>query len=224
MKIDDKAVNDALYRACITWNLPALRNTGLADADRFKNTIQLLPSAFSDTTEFAPKRMTPLRRAAEGLKAELTGKSAIARKHYEVVAKKKGLPGVLGVLLIAWMSDATENDFARVERKLATLTGPGTRDVIARSHCKLATWAYDHGWRDRSAHHFEEARRQAGIDLRIALDGIGHWFGRDRMININRFPTDMTTFPWIAELVDGAARNFVEKNLRESIKSPYTRS
>jgi hypothetical protein len=222
MKPDDKAADDAVYRACITWNLPALRNSG-DDADRFKRTIQLLPSAFNDTTNSAPKRMTPLRRAAEGLNAELTGKTDTAREHYEVVAKKKGLPGVLGALLIAWMSDATEKDFARVERKLATLTGPGTRDVIARSHCKLATWAYDNGWRAQSAHHFEEARRQAGKDLRMMLDRIGHWFGGDLVFYMNQTPTDMTTFPWIDEWVDGAARNFVEKSLRDSVKSPYTR-
>lgn len=224
MKPDDEAADDAIYRACITWNLPALGKSGRDDVDCFKRTIQLLPSAFEDTTDSAPRRMTPLRRAAEGLKAELTGNTDTAREHYEVVAKKKGLPGVLGALLIAWMSDATEKDFARVERKLATLTGPGTRDVIARSHCKLATWACDHGWRDQSAHHFAEARRQAGKDLRMTLDRIGHWFGRDLVFYMNQTPTDMTTFPWIDEWVDGAARDFVEKNLRDSVKSPYARS
>lgn len=223
MKPDKKTADVAIYRACITWNLPALRDTGSEDADRFKRTIQLLPSAFNDTANSVPKRMTPLRRATEGLKAELAGDTVTARDHYEIVAKKKGLPGVLGALLIAWMSDATEKDFARVERKLATLTGPGTRDVIARSHCKLATWAYDHGWRDQSTHHFEEARRQAGRDLRMTLDQIGHWFGRDRVFYMNQKPTDMTTFPWIDEWADRAARNFVETNLRNSVKSPQTR-
>lgn len=223
MKTDEYAADD-IYRACITWNIPALRNTTHEDADHFKRTIQLLPSAFNDPASATPKRMSPLRRAAEGLKAELTGESDSARAHYEVVARKRGLPGVLGTLLIAWMPNATEKDFDRVERKLKTLTGPGTRDVIARSHCKLATWSYDHGWVERSHHHYEEARRRAGKNLLMALDRIGHWFGRDMVLYMNEARDDMTAFPWIDEWVDGAARTFIEKQLRESVKSPGTRT
>ena len=222
MKLD-KSAEDYMYRACITWNIPALRDADREDVDHFKRTIQLIPSAFNDTTSSAPKRMSPVRRAAEGLKAELGGDPDVAREHYEVVARRQGLPGVLGTLLIAWMSDATEKDFDRVERRLATLTGPGTRDVIARSHCKLATWAFDHGWVDQSHHHYEEARRHAGKDLRRTLDRIGHWFGRDLVFYMGQ-ADDMTTFPWIDEWVDGAARAFVEKQLRDSAKSPWTRS
>lgn len=223
MKLD-KSAEDHIYRACITWNIPALRDTGREDVDDFKCTIQLLPSAFNDTPDSAPKRMTPVRRAAEGLKAELTGDRDAAREHYEVVARRQGLPGVLGTLLIAWMSDATEKDFARVERKLASLTGPGSRDVVARSHCKLATWSFDHGWVDRSRRHYEEARRHAGKSLSIALDGIGHWFGHDRTIYFKRVYDDMITFPWIDEWVDQAARTSVEKEFRNSYKSPWTRT
>jgi hypothetical protein len=225
MKPDTKTADEAIYRDCITWNLPALRrDPGREDADRFVRTIQLLPSTFRETEDFAPKRMTPLRRAAEGLQAELSGDVQVAREHYEVVAKRTGLPGVLGALLIAWMPGATDRDFARVERKLATLTGPGSRDVVARSHCKLATWAIDHGWSDLSIHHFREARRHAGKDLRMTLDGIGHWFGDDRVVYVNQTRSDMTTFPWIDRGVERAARNFVEKSLRDSIESPYSRT
>lgn len=220
----DKSSDDRVYRACITWNLPALRGTDREDANHFKRTIQLLPSAFSNSHDSLPRRMTPLRRAAEGLKAELSGDAETAREHYKLVAQRAGLPGVLGTLLIAWMSDATEKDFARVERKLATLTGPGTRDVVARSHCKLATWAFDHGWSDQSAHHFEEARRHAGKDLRMTLDRIGHWFGGELVFHMNQTRSDMSAFPWVDEWVDTAARNFVEQNLRDSVKSPYSRS
>lgn len=220
----DKAAEDKIYRACITWNLPALRDSGRDDVDHFKRSIQLLPTAFTGAAHSTPKRMSPLRRAAEGLKAELTGEPDIARGHYEVVAKKQGLPGVLGSLLLAWMSDAKEKDFARVERKLSTLTGPGTRDVIARSHCKLAAWSFDHGWVDRSHAHFHEAQKLAGKNLRMTLDGIGHWFGEDRVIYLRRPSDDMSTFPWIHEWVDQAARTSVEKQFRQSFKSPWTRT
>lgn len=218
-----KAADDAVYRACITWNVPALRDTGREDVEHFRRAIQLLPSALY-ANEPSPKRMSPVRRAAEGLKAELTGNADVARGHYEVVAKRQGLAGVLGTLLIAWMSNATESDFARVERKLATLDGPGSRDIIARSHCKLATWAYDHGWVERSTYHFVEARRQAGKNLRMALDQVGHWFGRDRVLYMNWARDDMSKFPWIGEWVDDAARNFVEKHLRDSVMNPWTRT
>lgn len=215
---------DRIYQACITWNIPALRGTDRDDVDHFKRTIQLLPSGFNETYNSIPKRLTPLRRAAEGLKAELTGDPGAARDHYEIVAKRTGLPGVLGTLLIAWMSEATEKDFARVERKLASLTGPGVRDVVARCHCKLATWSFDHGWVDRSHHHYEEARRHAGKSLGMALDGIGHWFGHDRTIYFEHTYDDMITFPWIDEWVDQAARTSVEKEFRNSYKSPWTRT
>lgn len=220
----DKTAEDKIYRACITWNIPALRDSGRDDVDHFKRTIQLLPSAFNDTVDSTSKRMTPLRRAAEGLKAELTGELDTARGHYEIVAKKQGLPGVLGSLLLAWMSDATEKDFARVERKLSTLTGLGARDVIARSHCKLATWSFDHGWVDRSHHHFHESQKHAGKNLRMTLDSIGHWFGGDRVFYRRRISDDMSTFPWIDEWVDQAARTSVEKQFRQSFKSPWTRT
>lgn len=213
-----------MYQACISWNIPALRDTGRDDVDQFKRTIQLLPSAFNGALDEAPKRMTPLRRAAEGLRAELAGEGEAARKHYEIVAKRQGLPGVLGSLLIAWMSDATERDFARVERKLSGLTGPGSRDVIARSHCKLATWSFDHGWVDRSHHHLEEARRHAGKNLGMTLDNIGHWFGRDRILYWRRSRDDLTTFPWIGEWVDQAAKTSIEKRFRDSFKSPWTKT
>lgn len=216
--------DNAVYHACITWNLPALRGSDRDDVDQFRRTIQLLPSGINDASNGTPKRMTPLRRAAEGLKAELSGELDLARSHYAVVAKRQGLPGVLGSLLLAWMSDATQKDFARVERKLATLTGAGSRDVIARSHCKLATWSFDHGWVDLSHHHFEEARRHAGKHLGMTLDGIGHWFGSDRVVYFRRTDDDMTTFPWIDDWVDEAARTSVEKQFRQSFKSPWTRT
>lgn len=223
MKNDDSA-NSKIYQACIAWDIPTLRKAGDEDVDHFTRTIQLLPSAFSDPAPPPSKRMTPLRRAAEGLRAELTGDTDIAREHYEVVAKKHGLPGILGTLLIAWMPTATEKDFKRVERKLSTLNGRGTHDVIARSHCKLATWSYDHGWTDRSRHHFEEARRYAGKNLGMTLDSIGHWFGKDRILYLNPHRDDMTALPWIGESVDLAARTFVEKQLRDSVKSPWART
>lgn len=77
MKPDRADADESVYRACITWNVPALRNTGREDVELFKRAIELHPLAFGDK-EPLPKRMTPLRRAAEGLKAELTGEVAAA--------------------------------------------------------------------------------------------------------------------------------------------------
>lgn len=122
------------------------------------------------------------------------------------------------------MSRASENDFRRAERKLTTLSGSEPRDLLARCHCKLATWAQDHGWVDISQHHFKEARLLAENDVRQALDGIAHWFGDDRTVYLNPTPSDMTTLPWISDLVDAASRSFVERHLRDSVKSPWTRS
>lgn len=219
----DKVTDETVYRACITWNIPALRGTGRDDVEHFMRTIQLLPSAFQET-DATPKRMSPIRRASEGLKVELLGDAGTAREHYEIVSKKKGSAGLLGALLIAWMANATEKDFARVERKLTGLSGPGSRDIIARSHCKLATWALDHGWVERSAYHFEEARSHAGQNLRLTLEQIGHWFGHDRAFFLKQVRDDMSTFPWIDEWADEAARKYVERQLRDSVKSPWSRT
>lgn len=219
-----KRGEDDLYRACITWDVPAIRRDGSDEAMAFLRTMQLLPSAFAEQdVDPRTERMSPLRRATFGLRAELSGDSVLAKELYSAVARQSGLRGLLGQLLLAWTSDAKERDFARVETRLGNLSGPGSRDVAARCHCKLATWAGDHGWRDRAAHHFERARTAAGADLRAQLDEIGHWFGADQVLHFGRPRGDMVLFPWIDAWADAAARKSVEEEFKRSFRSPWTR-
>lgn len=216
---------DDLYRACIIWNVPAIRRHQGDDAMAFLRTLQLLPSAFREPdVDPLAKRMSPLRRATFGLRAELSGDPGLAKELYSIVARQRGFRGLLGLVLLAWMSDAEERDFARVEARLAKISGPGSRDVAARCHCKLATWAGDRGWPDLAAHHFKRARAAAGADLRAQLDEIGGRFGGDQVLHFGRSPGDMVRLPWITAWADEAARKSVEEEFKRSFRSPWTRT
>jgi hypothetical protein len=216
---------DAVYRACILWDVPQLRASDREDVKHFLSVISLIPSALDPrSSQQVPLRMSPLRRAAEGLKAELSDDAKQARVHYRLVARQPGIRGLLGALLLAWMNDADEADFDRVTSRISRVTGTGKSDLAARCHCKLATWAMDHGWRERAAHHYAEALRYSGKDLNQVLGEVGHWFDRDQILQFGRQAKDMTRFPWILDWVDQAARRSVEDRLKRSFQSPWTRT
>ncbi|NIK56823.1 hypothetical protein BJY22_002540 [Kribbella shirazensis] len=123
------------------------------------------------------------------------------------------------------MADATAADFRRVEFRLNQLEGRGVRDLVARCHCKLATWATDHGWLEVATHHYDEAHRHAGGELRRVLDGVGNWFGRTQSFTLgSRKDSDMTRFPWIMDRADNAARREIDDQFKRSFRSPWTRT
>lgn len=216
---------DDLYRACITWDVPAIRRSNNDDATGLLQTLQLYPGAFlEDKIDARKSRMSPLRRATYGLRAELSGDPDTARDLYILVSRQRGLRGLLGLLLLAWSSDAVERDFERVEVRLRSITGSGSRDLTARCHCKLAMWAGDHGWPDRAAHHFAQARASAGKELGAQLDEIGDLFGLDQFIRFRRKRGDMIRFPWVLSWADMAARKSIEEQLKRSIRSPWART
>ncbi|MFI2489939.1 hypothetical protein ACH47X_23705 [Promicromonospora kroppenstedtii] len=159
-----------------------------------------------------------------GLRAELSGDLEFAKKQYSIVARHSGIRGLFGLLLLAWMSDARRRDFEHVELRLAELSGLGSRDLVARCHCKLASWAGDQGWPDLAAHHFERARAAAGVELRAQLDEIGGWFGANQIIHFGRSRGDMIQFPWISRHADQAARRSVEERFKLSFRSPWIRT
>lgn len=222
MKRDESQNEDSVYKACITWDLPALRNSGREDVKQFRRAIQLFPDGLNEGVADSSTALTPLQRAANGLKAELTGKLNEALENYEGAAEENGLPGLLGALLIAWTPNARKEHFDQVELKLDQLVDAELNDIVARTHCKLSVWALDHGWRDRSKYHFEEALHHSGNELTPALDRVKHWYGQNLVVREHK-PSAMTTFPWIDERIASATRDFIEKGLRDSIKSPYSR-
>jgi hypothetical protein len=218
--------DEDIYRACITWNVPKLRESDRADVHEFLAVVRLNISVLDpERDEPVPARMSPLRRAVEGLKAELNGDPSEAREHYRLVARHRGIRGLLGLLLLAWMNDAGQEDFRRVEARLKQLSGRGARDLMARCHSKLATWATDHGWSELAAHHYDEALKHAGADLRPVLERIGNWFGRAQTFTFPaRRDVDMVSFPWIADWADQAAHRAIDSHFKESFRSPWVRT
>jgi hypothetical protein len=218
------APNWAVYRACIVWDVPSLRNLERDDAQRFLDAMRLHPSRGA-AEEGLPARMSPVRRAAEGLTAELCGQTDEARAHYRIVAKYPGIRGLLGSCLLAWMNEATPADFSRTVRRLSTITGPGSRDLTARVHCKLAEWAMDHGWADLAVKHYDAAVQLSEGALRRALQGIGDWFGREQVLYFETAGENGTIgYPWIQDRLHYAALDSLENRLKASIKSPWTRT
>jgi hypothetical protein len=122
------------------------------------------------------------------------------------------------------MSDASPDDFAAVEQRLTDLSGRGSRDVITRSHAKLAMWSIDQGWPDQARHHFEAARKHASKELAARLDTCAHWFGLERRVSLGVSYGDGVQLPWIADWMDDAARDSIEEQFKESFKSPWKRT
>jgi hypothetical protein len=123
------------------------------------------------------------------------------------------------------MNDATERDFYRVENRLQGLAGRGSRDLIARVHCKLAGWAMDHGWRERAAAHYDSALHASSGDLKRRLQEIGNRFDRERFFYFDdRSHKDTTSYRWIAQHLHAATSKAVEDRLKASIRSPWTRT
>lgn len=221
----DSHHDDSVYRNCVTWNVPAIRRADNRDAIEFVDTLRLRAGGNRGDNDRTPDtRVSPLRRASLGLRAELSGDPELALEHYRKISRLPGVRGLLGQLLIAWMTDATPADFERVEARLRGLGGPGVRDLTARVHCRLAGWSLDHGWSDLAHHHFELAQRSAGKELGFQLGEIGHWFGTNRYIHFRAKRGNTIRFPWILDFVDDAARMSVESQFKESFKSPWTRT
>lgn len=219
--------DDDLYRACITWDVPAIRRwADRDDATAFLRTIQLMPSAFAgaEETGFNEKRRSPLMRATLGLRAELIGDKDAATTAYRAVARQSGIRGLLGLLLLAWTSDAEPSDFAKVEARLERITGRGSRDLRARCHAKLALWAEDHGWRELAIHHYDAAVAHAGTGLRGQLQSVGHFYGRDQILRFDSANSPVIRYDWITRLVDEAARKNLAAQFKQSMRNPRTRT
>lgn len=217
--------DDWVYAASIAWNVPELRASDRQDVRDFISVIRLAPTAFTDPGSIrASARMSPILRAAEGLKAELLGDASVAQEHYMRLSRHPGLPGLLGLLLIAWMRDAEEVHFDRAEHRLRILSGATSSDTIARAYCKLATWSSDRGWNERATRYFSAAQTYADDELAAQLAEVAHWFGGHRVLRFDRERGPMTTFPWIEVCVDRSAREAVETGFIESFKSPWKRS
>ena len=214
---------DNLYRACLTWDVPLMRSIGSDDAQLLLRAMRLQPLGPAEAA--SEKRMSPLRRSAVGLFAELSGDTEEARRHYETAARHPGLKGLLGLCLLAWMGDADQRDFDRVQRRLTSLSGRGSRDLAARVHCKLAGWSLEHGWRERAIEHYDSALRLAEGDLKRTLQGLGHRFKREQIVYFDQVRgRDTTSYRWIRAYMNDAAINAVEAHLQATIKNPWTRT
>lgn len=219
--------DDDLYRACITWDVPTIRRYAERDdAMAFLRTVQLMPSAFvsSDETGLREKRPSPLMKATIGLRAELTGDVDAATTAYRAIARLPGLRGLLGLLLLAWTSSAEPSDFAKVEQRLARITGRGSRDLHARCHAKLALWAEDHGWRELAVRHYDAAVAHAGQELLGRLESVGNFYGRDQVLRFGSASGPMTRYDWITDLVSDAARKNLDGQFKQSMRNPRTRT
>ncbi|WP_309067092.1 hypothetical protein [Microbacterium sp.] len=216
--------DDSLYSACITWDVPHIRRAGNADALEFVRTVQLRPGSLDVAHKFDDEsRTSPMRRAVHGLRLELSGELLEARKQYGRVARQPGVRGLLGLLLIAWMPDAAESDFERVEKRLEALRDSFV-DVVAVSYAKLALWSFDSGNSARSRRYFTASREIASGEYLARLDEIAHWFGFDRVVHFGSPRTDISVMPWIQDFADSAARQAVEEEFKRSVKNPWRRS
>jgi len=218
-----KASDAGWVRAAIIWDSAALRRSGRPDAVLFSEVIMLRHTALRADTIDESARATTLQRAAMGLRDELLGEPEKARDHFTRLAKQPSAKGLLGLLLLAWMSGAEEGDFDRAERRLRSLSA-NDPDLVARSHCKLMTWSLDNGWRSRAAHHFEQARSYAQGDLLAALESLGRWFGQTATLWHGAWSDELVLFPSIQESTGIAAERAIDEQFMASLKSPWTRT
>ena len=205
-----------LIRAAIIFDVEALRADPHGRA--FVSVLSLEPQALAGREEELAEGA--LLVASAGLAAELQGDRAGALSLYRSLSRRRGASGLLGALFIAWLPEASEADFDAVVRKLPA----ADLDLQAWVHCKLMTWAIDHGWRERAARHFDVAIEIAQGDLAEALRRSAGWF--DRRVAVtwgHSFSDPLVLCESATNRGRTAADEYVKRAFEESIRHPWTR-
>jgi hypothetical protein len=205
-----------LIRAAIIFDVEALRADPHGRA--FVSVLSLEPQALSGREEELAEGA--LSVASAGLAAELQGDRVRALSLYRSLSRRRGASGLLGALFIAWLPEASDADFDAVVRKLPA----ADLDLQAWVHCKLMTWAIDHGWRERAARHFDLAIEIAQGDLAEALRRSAGWFDRRVAVTWGHSFTDPLVLCESATSRERtAADEHVKRAFEESIRHPWTR-
>lgn len=197
----NKSNEQRLFEAAIMWNRPLLKASSNPGAEYLVEVFDLGPRLFDEKRNSSDMRNDPLGLAAQGLTHELTGDRDRARVLYSELAGAGGTGGLVGKLLLAWMSDATVEASYTVEDALED-----ERPAIqARVRIKLMTWAKSRGWVEFAEGQYGKALAVARGELKAALQFQGHWFGRRQMIRMTSLSGDLVLYPWIIDAADRSA-------------------
>lgn len=207
--------SDELLKAALYYDVDELRRD--PDGADWIRLFQLFPGALRPD---AVEGRGAIKVAHRGLAAEMSGDADRAAKEYRALSRRKGKAGLLGALLMAWQASASEADFDRVVEKL------GTDDevLIASVHCRLMSWAIDHGWRERAFSHYRIARKHAHGDLAEVLARAGDWFEQSIEVRWGyRFTEPLVLCKPAVDAMKGAADDSLRRSFEESVQSPWTR-
>lgn len=211
-----------LIEWAIVWNRRRLVASGDDGANELLRIMRLDPDfdRVPDTTDLADAPVLTI--AADGIRLEVNGDVDGAAAKYTRLAHGPGLEGLLGKLLLAWMSISTEEAFDAVITHLEAMDVRPS--IAARVHMKLMTWAKDRGWQLVAREHYLHALRLSRGELRNAIRSQGHWFGDYRVLSSRPLRSELVLFPWILDGAGHAAEVALEDSTKRLSQSPWTRT
>jgi hypothetical protein len=212
-----------LVRAALIWDVPALARSGDADAASFLSAMRLEPVRDLDRSQHG---RTALSLAATGLSLELSGDLETAVTFYDRLARRPGLPGLLGAFLRIWSSVATPVDIDPLVDRIQR--GP---EIQLRPYLltKLLTIAWVQGWHEELDKVYDLAVEAAAatapssLSVRLTLFG---WNVLRRQLELPLPPTPkddpIVQQAWVHESMKESLLAVEHRRFEESIKSPWT--
>jgi hypothetical protein len=209
-----------LLTALLLWDRRTLLSAGRRDVSallelfdlRQPDQIETLEQEFSES---------PFSVLAVGLLAELNGSQEVAVEKYAQLAEAVDpLTRLVGVLFIAWRSDASIQDFERVEQEMRN----HPQVLQARIYAKLVAWSLDQGYREKTLSYVDQGISMAEGDLRQLLVISKSRLSGTWSVPGNPINDPLVLHPYMHTRLGELAMASEEKSLIESAVGPRRRT